>query len=56
MSRIGKKIIRGLQEFNDSLKRGEDVTKKFTWRRPGESVRAFFPFTPNSTNSVTFRK
>lgn len=33
MSRIGKKIIRGLREFNDSLKRGEDVTKKFTWRR-----------------------
>ena len=33
MSRIGKTIIRGLREFNDSLKRGEDVTKKFTWRR-----------------------
>ena len=33
MSRIGKKIIRGLREFNDSLKRGDDVTKKFTWRR-----------------------
>ncbi len=32
MSRIGKKIIRGLREFNNSLKRGDDVTKKFTWR------------------------
>ena len=33
MSRIGKKIIRGLREFNNSLKRGETVTEKFTWRR-----------------------
>ena len=30
MSRIGKKIIRGLREFNNSLKRGEDVTQKYT--------------------------
>ena len=33
MSRIGKKIVRGLREFNNSLKHGETVTEKFTWRR-----------------------
>lgn len=33
MSCIGRKIIHGLREFNDSLKRGEDATKKYPWRR-----------------------
>ena len=33
MSRLGKKIIKGLRDFNTSLKRGEKSENKFTWRR-----------------------
>lgn len=29
MSKIGKKIIKGLKEFNEALKNGDDLTKKF---------------------------
>ena len=32
------------------------VASKFTWRRPGASVRAFLPRTPNRITSVTLRK
>lgn len=29
MSKVGKKIIKGLKEFNEALKNGDDLTKKF---------------------------